>query len=131
MPLRRLSGNLTTADTALTTDAPPAPPEQHAPAYVYVLATKDLRGVRTYVGWTSDPARRLAEHNSGTKKGAKSTRGALWTLVHLEGCADRKAAMSREWYLKKDQTFRRKLRASFAGGGCDGPHNLLSAITQL
>jgi putative endonuclease len=82
-------------------------------AYVYVLATKSLRGVRTYVGWSLDPERRLTEHNSGRAKGAKSTRGALWTLVHLEACASRQAAMSREWHLKRDQSFRRRLRENF------------------
>ncbi|RRH72764.1 GIY-YIG nuclease family protein [Falsigemmobacter faecalis] len=85
-------------------------------AYVYVLATKDARGVRTYVGWSLDPERRLAEHNSGRARGAKSTRGAYWTLVHLEPCADRQSAMSREWHLKRDHRFRRRLRESFTPG---------------
>jgi len=99
---------------AVTDPAPPAPPKGTDPAWVYVLATKDARGVRTYVGWTVDPARRLAEHNSGRGKGAKSTRGAVWTLIHLEPCADRLTAMSREWHLKRDQSFRRRLREGFS-----------------
>ena len=40
--------------------------------FVYVLGSRAADGYRTYVGWTLDLDRRLAEHNSGA--GAKSTR---------------------------------------------------------
>ena len=42
-------------------------------AYVYVLGTFGKTRHLTYVGWTSDVARRLKQHNSG--KGARTTRG--------------------------------------------------------
>ena len=43
------------------------------PAFVYVLLTENPRGrPRTYVGWTLDLERRLAEHN-GKAAGAKTT----------------------------------------------------------
>jgi putative endonuclease len=76
-------------------------------AFVYVLGC--LAGARhlTYVGWTNDIERRLARHNAGT--GARSTRGRTWVLLHSEGFADKRAAMSREWHLKRDRSFRRKL----------------------
>jgi putative endonuclease len=61
----------------------------------------------TYVGWTNDVARRLAAHNSG--KGARSTRGRAWALLYTEKCASRQHAMSREWHLKRDRKFRKKL----------------------
>ncbi|MFP1646834.1 GIY-YIG nuclease family protein, partial [Pontitalea aquivivens] len=44
--------------------------------FVYVLGSATAQGYRTYVGWTLDLDRRLAQHNSGT--GAKSTRGRAW-----------------------------------------------------
>lgn len=75
-------------------------------AFVYVLLRDD--GQRTYVGWTLDVARRVAQHNAG--KGARSTRGRRWTLVHVEPCADPREAMRREWALKRDRGFRRRLR---------------------
>ena len=44
--------------------------------YVYVLMTQNKGGRRvTYVGWTLDLERRMAEHNGAGKRGAKSTRG--------------------------------------------------------
>jgi putative endonuclease len=82
-------------------------------AFVYVLGC--LAGARhlTYVGWTNDVARRLAKHNAGT--GARSTRGRTWVLLHSEGFTDKRAAMSREWHLKRDRGFRKQLaQALFA-----------------
>lgn len=75
--------------------------------FVYVLGSEGKGGFRTYVGWTVDVARRLARHNAG--RGAKSTRGRTWGLLHVECFADKRAAMSREWRLKRDRAFRRKL----------------------
>ena len=77
-------------------------------AFVYVLGSAGKGGFKTYVGWTDDIARRLAVHNSG--KGARSTRGRMWTLLHSETFKTRAAAMSREWHLKRDRAFRQKLR---------------------
>ena len=81
--------------------------KRKAAAFVYVLGC--LAGARhlTYVGWTNDVARRLAKHNSG--KGARSTRGRAWVLLHSEGFADKRAAMCREWHLKRDRGFRWQL----------------------
>jgi len=76
-------------------------------AFVYVLGTLSKTRHLTYVGWTSDVARRLAQHNAG--KGARSTRGRIWVLLHSERCKSKRAAMSREWYLKRDRKFRKKL----------------------
>lgn len=77
--------------------------------YVYVLIEDVPSGVcpRTYVGWTTDVAARLAAHNGGV--GAKFTRGSRWRVVHVEEFQTRSQAMSREWRLKRDRAFRRKL----------------------
>ena len=85
------------------------PPRQ--PAYVYVLAVTDRGTFKTYVGWTTDLDERLAAHNEG--RGAKSTRGRRWVLIYAERCKTRRAAMSREWHLKKDRAFRNALAAPF------------------
>ena len=76
-------------------------------AYVYVLGTVAKNRHLTYVGWTSDVARRLAQHNSG--KGARTTRGHVWVLLHSEWFPTRREAMSREWHLKRDRKFRKEL----------------------
>lgn len=78
--------------------------------YVIVNATR-----RTYVGVTFDTGaeRRLAEHNGDGAKAARSTRGhGPWSLAHVEPAADRGAALSREWHLKRDRGFRRRLAAA-------------------
>ena len=82
-------------------------------AYVYVLGTIAKNRHLTYVGWSDDVARRLAQHNSG--KGARSTRGRVWVLLHAERFASRSEAMSREWYLKRDRKFRRTLAQTLRG----------------
>lgn len=75
--------------------------------FVYVLGSEGKGGYRTYVGWTLDLRRRLAQHNSG--KGARSTRGRVWVLLHSEKFSSQRKAMSREWFLKRDRKFRKKL----------------------
>ena len=65
--------------------------------YVYMLECVDGS---LYTGWTTDPQRRLKEHNAG--------RGALYTrwrrpveLRYLEEAPDRSAAQRRENAIKK------------------------------
>jgi putative endonuclease len=77
------------------------------PCFVYVLGSDGNGGYRTYVGWTTDLDRRLDEHNAG--RGARSTRGRNWVLLYAERHAARDDAMSREWHLKRDRAFRRRL----------------------
>ena len=80
------------------------------PSFVYVLAAENPDGrTITYVGWTLDLERRLAEHN-GKRIGAKTTRGRIWTLVYAEKHRTRKGAMRREFVLKNDRKFRAQLR---------------------
>jgi len=76
-------------------------------SFVYILGSSGKNTCRTYVGWTIDLDRRLAEHNAG--KGARSTRGRSWTLLYAERHATRRQAMSREWHLKRDRRFRKLL----------------------
>jgi putative endonuclease len=83
--------------------------------FVYVLGARTPRGPISYVGWTLDLDRRLAQHNAG--KGARSTRGRVWVLLHCEHFDAREQAMSREWHLKRDRKFRKELLAIFARTG--------------
>jgi putative endonuclease len=75
--------------------------------YVYVLGTLANNRHLTYVGWTDNVERRLAQHNAG--KGARSTRGRCWVLLYTERCASKRHAMSREWHLKRDRALRKQL----------------------
>lgn len=76
-------------------------------AFVYVLLSKK-KPKRTYVGWTLDLERRIAQHNCGS--GARTTRGGIWELVYAERYRTRNAAMRREVFLKRDTSFRKRLR---------------------
>ena len=65
--------------------------------YVYVLECADGT---FYTGYTTDPERRVREHDAG--EGAKYTRGRTPVeLRHVERFASRSAAMSREYELKQ------------------------------
>ncbi|MBS1248839.1 MAG: hypothetical protein MAG431_00403 [Chloroflexi bacterium] len=66
-------------------------------SYTYILRCSDGT---YYTGWTTDPERRVKEHNAG--RGARYTRdrGPV-ELVYLEEHPDRSAAMSREYKIKK------------------------------
>lgn len=75
--------------------------------YVYLLGSEGPKIARTYVGWTTDLDARLDAHNSG--RGAKSTRGRSWVLLYAEKYPTRSDAMSREWHLKRDRTFKKAL----------------------
>ena len=76
-------------------------------AFVYVLLSRS-KPERTYVGWTLDLERRVAQHNTGG--GAKFTRGGRWVLVYAERHRTRNGAMRREVFLKRDKAFRAVLR---------------------
>ncbi len=80
-------------------------------AFVYILTSKNPSGrTITYVGWTLDLERRLAEHNGG-RRGAKAPRGRIWTLLYAEKHRTRRKAMAREYALKHYRRFRAALRA--------------------
>ncbi len=64
--------------------------------YVYLLECSDGS---LYAGWTTDPERRLEEHNSGS--GAKYTRGRRPArMVYVQGVPSRSAALRRELEIK-------------------------------
>lgn len=65
--------------------------------YVYMLRCRDGS---LYTGYTDDPERRLATHNSG--KGAKYTRSRLPVVKVYEECfADKSEALRREAAIKR------------------------------
>ena len=75
--------------------------------YVYMLKSKGVKPV-TYVGYTNNLKKRISLHNSG--KGAKFTRGRKWMLIYKEKYKSKKEAISREYYIKKNKTLRKKIK---------------------
>jgi putative endonuclease len=71
-------------------------PEKPMAFYCYILECSDGS---YYTGWSSDPQRRLREHNSG--KGARYTRSRRPVrLVYLEELPDKSSALKRERAIK-------------------------------
>jgi predicted GIY-YIG superfamily endonuclease len=57
--------------------------------------------MRTYIGATIDPDRRLRQHNGQIGGGARATRGHVWHRVALvSGFPDERAALQFEWAWK-------------------------------
>ena len=75
--------------------------------YVYMLKSKSVKPV-TYVGYTNNLKKRISLHNSN--KGAKFTRGRKWMLIYKEKFKSKKEAISREYYIKKNTTLRKKIK---------------------
>ena len=75
--------------------------------HVYMLKSKSIKPV-TYVGYTNNLKKRVNLHNSG--KGAKFTRGRKWTLIYKEKFKSKKEAISREYYIKNNRSFRNKIK---------------------
>ena len=64
--------------------------------FCYILECSDGS---YYTGWTTEPERRLRQHNAG--RGARFTRTRLPVrLVYVEECPDRTTAMKRERAIK-------------------------------
>ena len=78
--------------------------------YVYMLKSKSVKTV-TYVGFTSNLQKRINLHNSG--KGAKFTRGRKWVLIYKEKFKSKKEAISREYYIKKNKSIRKKIKEKY------------------
>ena len=72
-----------------------------------MLKSKSVRPI-TYVGYTNNLQKRINLHNSG--KGAKFTRGRKWTLIYKEKYKSKKEAISREYYIKKNRSLRKKIK---------------------
>lgn len=67
--------------------------------FVYIVQCADGT---LYTGYTTDPDRRLAEHNAGTGRGARYTRARRpVTLVYQEMWDSRSVAQRREVMLKR------------------------------
>ncbi len=78
--------------------------------YVYMLRSIEKKSV-TYVGYSGNLLNRIKLHNSG--KGAKFTRGRKWRLIYKEKLTSKNKAISREYYIKNNKTFRKKIKDKY------------------
>ena len=75
--------------------------------HVYMLMSLSRKPI-TYVGYTNNLKKRITLHNMS--KGAKFTRGRKWKLIYKEKYTSKKEAISREYYIKNNRTFRNKIK---------------------
>ena len=78
--------------------------------HVYMLKSLSKKPV-TYVGYTKDLKKRIDLHNSC--KGAKFTRGRKWKIIYKEIYSTKKEAISREYYIKKNISLRKKIKKKY------------------
>lgn len=86
--------------------------------YVYLLQSEAFAGQR-YIGITSDPRKRIAEHNGG--RSPHTSKYAPWTLVTYVAFSDERKAETFELYLKSGsgQLVKPRMLDSLASGGRD------------
>ena len=75
--------------------------------YVYMLKCISSEKKKTYVGYTKNLFDRLFLHNSN--KGAKYTKGNIWTIIYKKRFISKSNAMKYEYKLKKDTKKRLKI----------------------
>ena len=76
-----------------------------------MIVSKKDKKYTSYVGYTNNLSKRITQHNNS--KGAKFTRGRKWRLIYKEIFQSKKEAISREYYIKKNRTFRNKIKNKF------------------
>ena len=68
--------------------------------YTYIIYSEKL--YKYYTGSTSDIEKRLERHNAGATKFTKN--GRPWKIVYYEQFENRKEAVNREMYIKKQKS---------------------------
>ena len=79
--------------------------------FVYLIITKRINKIISYVGYTNDLKKRLKLHNAS--KGAKFTKGNNWLLIYKKIYKSRKSAMTAEYLLKKNHKLRSEIKKRY------------------
>ena len=66
---------------------------------------------KTYVGYTNKLQKRLELHN--TSRGAKYTKGRIWTIIYKKKYYSKSIAMKEEYKLKKNYYLRNKIKKKY------------------
>jgi len=79
--------------------------------FVYLIGTYRNNKLTTYIGYTNNLDKRIKLHNEG--KGAKFTKGRKWKIMYYERYKNKRKAMLREIYLKKNRKLRNLLKKKY------------------
>ena len=75
---------------------------------MYLIISKNKNSTKSYVGYTNNLENRIKKHNDG--KRANSTRGRFWKIIFKKKFKKRSSAMRYEYFLKKNQKLRKKIK---------------------
>jgi putative endonuclease len=79
--------------------------------FVYMLISHHNNKSYSYVGYTSDLKKRLADHNNS--KGAKYTKGRIWGIIYKKKYLTKSKAMKEEYFLKKNTKLRSNIKKKY------------------
>jgi len=79
--------------------------------FVYLIGSYRNNKLTTYVGYTNNLKNRIKLHNEG--KGAKFTKGRKWKIMYYEKYTNKRKAMIREIYLKKNRKLRNLIKNKY------------------
>ena len=79
--------------------------------FVYLIGSYKNNKLTTYAGYTNNLKKRIKLHNEG--KGAKFTKGRKWKIMYYEKYKEKKNAMLREIYLKKNRKLRNHIKNKY------------------
>jgi predicted GIY-YIG superfamily endonuclease len=98
--------------------------------WCYILRnTEEKYKNHSYCGFTTDPIKRLRQHNKEIKGGAKATRKGTWEFIILiTGFKTYNNALSCEWKLKHPDGKRRK---NIKYNGINGKINTINTVLKL
>ena len=79
--------------------------------FVYLIGSYRNNKVTTYIGYTNNLEKRIKLHNED--KGAKFTKGRKWKILYYEKYNNKRKAMLREIYLKKNRELRNQIKNKY------------------
>ena len=79
--------------------------------FVYLIGCYRNNKLTTYIGYTNNLEKRIKLHNEG--KGAKFTKGRKWKILYYEKYNNKRKAMLREIYLKKNRELRNQIKNKY------------------
>ena len=79
--------------------------------FVYLIRSYRNNKLTTSVGYTNNLKNRIKLHNEG--RGAKFTKGRKWKIMYYEKYTNRRKAMIREIYLKKNRKLRNQIKNKY------------------
>ena len=79
--------------------------------FVYMLISHHKNKIYSYVGYTKNIKKRLADHNNS--KGAKYTKGRIWDIIYKKKYLSKSKAMKEEYLLKKNIKLRKNIKRKY------------------